>query len=97
MEAEKIAFVVLTIGLVISATLFVIGFVLHVITRYDISQTILRSAVIVLVITPPITIIATLGVFIKEKEKYNAIVTLIVLMMMILSMALGIIFRVKVK
>ena len=96
MRVERIAYAVLTTGLVASAILLAAGLALYVAIRGELEyRVVVLAATITLISTPPITIAASLAAFVSRGEKHNALAALVVLMIMALSVMLGVALHMK--
>ena len=96
MRVERVAYAILTTGLVTSATLLAAGLALYVAIRGEPEyRVVVLAATIALISTPPITIAASLAAFASRGEKHNALVALAVLMIMALSVLLGVALHMK--
>jgi len=93
MDVERAVYITLTSGAVISLSLFILGLILDIM-GVKISIVVISAATAVLVMTPMARVVSALLAFISSKERYNALVALIVLFFMVLSLILGFLLRV---
>ncbi len=98
MDVNKAVYITLTAGMIISFSLFSIGFGIYAATegkgRY---MEVLSIATMTLILTPLTRVAAAFSAFTRNKELSNALTSLIVLTVMLLSLILGMIYHVKVK
>ena len=96
MEVRKALYLVLTTCLIIAITLYSSGLILRLtLIEWRVYKTLFFIGTIVLISTPIAMLILSLILFIKNKEIYNAVVIIVLLLLIAIGVIIGIVLRTK--
>ena len=96
MEIRKALYLALTTGLIIAITLYSSGLILRLtLIEWRVYKTLFFIGTIVLISTPIAMLILSLILFIKNKEIYNAVVIIVLLLLIAIGVIIGIVLRTK--
>ncbi len=86
MKLENIAYKGFTLGLVVSLFILLSGFIIaHIDPSNSLISMLFYAGIITLVITPVTVIASLMLIFVKNGEKYMAVITFIVIAVIVIS------------
>lgn len=96
MDVNRAVYLVLTLGMLVSLLLYIAGFLMYF-AHLDIYMQVLVVATLTLLFTPPARVLVAFMAFASNREVSNALVSLAVFSIMLLSILVGIVFHVHVR